>query len=87
MSSLRYLNTVLTVLALLLAGQVWLTLTDSDSPVMAQPQAHAQGSANPGAQRAAMIDALNAVQDEVAGLRSDINDGVNVTVENFPESD
>jgi hypothetical protein len=57
---MRYLNTILTILALLLALQLWTTWTGTASPplsLVAQAQAQ-DGIPNAGAQRKQMIDLL-----------------------------
>ena len=59
MKSLRYLNSVLTVIAVLLSLNLWTMWTMSPSAPSMATQAHAQeGLANAGAQRAQMIDLL-----------------------------
>ncbi len=63
MRSLRYLNCVLTVLAILLSLQLW-TAWSTSSVSMAH-EAHAQGIPDAGAQRKEMIDALARIQQEL----------------------
>ena len=57
MPKLRYLNTVLTIIAILLTLNLW-TLWASSSAVDVATPAHAQGLTNAGAQRAAMVNAM-----------------------------
>ncbi|MBI1367444.1 MAG: hypothetical protein GC162_02195 [Planctomycetes bacterium] len=68
MKSLAYLNGVLTVLAVLLALQLWTSWTSS--PDIASP-AYAQGIPDEGAQRNQIIDQLkllNQKTEEMKGL-------------------
>jgi parvulin-like peptidyl-prolyl isomerase len=71
MRSLRYLNTMLTILAVLLALQLWTTWTMSDAlsagaaTVQAAPApAQEGGVANAGAQRREMIDLLKRLTEQ-----------------------
>jgi hypothetical protein len=64
MRSLRYLNCMLTVLAVLLTLQLWTTW--SASSVTITQEAHAQGIPNAGAQRKEMIESLNKIQQELS---------------------
>jgi hypothetical protein len=57
MPKLRYLNTVLTVIAILLSLNLWTLWTSSTAVDIATP-VHAQGLSNAGAQRAAMVSAM-----------------------------
>jgi len=66
MTSLRYLNLMLTVLAVLLGLQLWTTWTQS--PDMVEPAA-AQGIPDEGAQRAQMIDQLKLLNKQVDQTR------------------
>ena len=71
MKSLRYLNVVLTVIALLLTLNLWTLWTTSPSTLMQPPAAQAQGVSNAGAQRNQMIALLKQqVQrtEELTGL-------------------
>ena len=72
MNPLRYLNSVLTVLAILLALQLWTTwsgVVTEESLSMATP-AYAQGIANAGQQRQQMVEELRKVSREVQRLSS-----------------
>jgi len=73
MRSLRYLNSILTVLAVLLALQLWTAWTSGPIDLATPATAQVRGSGIPdaGAQRKDMIDLLKriAVQnDELASL-------------------
>ena len=68
MRSLRYLNGILTVLAVLLGLQLWTSWTTSPSVDMATP-AYAQGIPDAGAQRAQIIDQLKLLNSNTAELK------------------
>lgn len=63
MNGLRYLNGILTTLAILMALQLWTTWT-ATAPGLAT-EAHAQGIPDSGAQRAQMINQLKLVSQKV----------------------
>jgi hypothetical protein len=68
MSNLRYLNTILTVLAVLLAAQLWTTWTGGASM---SSEARAAGIPDQGAQNQQMIDLLkllNGKTEEIKGI-------------------
>ena len=68
MNSLRYLNTILTLLTVLLALCLWTAWSGSPA---ALPAAQAQGIPDTGAQNLQIIDQLkllNRRTDEIAGL-------------------
>jgi hypothetical protein len=67
MPSLKYLNTILTVLAVLLGLSLWTAWTQS--PDFVAP-AHAQGIPDEGAQRKQMIDELKLLNKKVDGLQA-----------------
>jgi hypothetical protein len=80
MRSLRYLNCMLTVLAVLLTLQLWTTW--SASPVTLSQEAHAQGIPNAGAQRKEMIDTLNNIQRELTATNELLRSGqMRVTID------
>ncbi len=82
MSSLRYLNIVLTALTILLALQLWTTWSVSSVDPIATP-AFAQGIPDAGAQRLQMVDELKLVNRKVEELKDLLASGkVRVTVEN-----
>jgi len=85
MSALKYLNTILTVLAVLLALQLWTTWMQAPQLT---PEAHAQGIPDAGAQRLQMIDQLkllNQKTDEVKALLTTLTEAgyVGEDVENI----
>lgn len=87
---IRYLNTILSINAVLLAGLLWTQIAGTsllDSP------AHAQASnppeqtfANPIKQRKEMIDILRATRSSIDSLKKKIDDAeFKVQVTNFDE--
>ena len=81
MKGLKYLNSVLTILAVLLALQLWTTW--NQSPVDFAQDAQAQGIPDAGAQRKQMIDELKLVNKKVDELKGLLTSGkVVVTVLN-----
>lgn len=73
MRSLRYLNSVLTVIAVLLTLNVYTlwTMPQSGAAVSVSTEAQAAGLPNPGAQRQQMIDLLKKLSkqaEETKGL-------------------
>ncbi len=85
MRSLRYLNCVLTVLAVLLSLQLWTSW--STSSVSMVQEAHAQGIPNAGAQRKEMIDALARIQQELTLTNEMLRSGQLRVVVDQPRSD
>lgn len=84
MQSIRYLNGILTVLALLLGLHVW-TLWTTGAPVQ-PPAAHAQGIPDSGAQRQEIIDQLKLLNSKTAKLQELMVSGkVRVQVVQPPE--
>lgn len=88
MHSLRYLNTVLTVLAVLLAVQIWTSWSGSGLSAAGAAQAMAQnapaggGIPDAGAQRKEIIDLLKRVTQQNEELNSLLRSGqVRVKVE------
>lgn len=72
MKSLQYLNTVLTVIAVLLSLHLW-TLWSAQSPgegVSLLPEAHAAGIPNAGQQRKEIVDELRQVSHKIDDLVS-----------------
>ena len=81
MKGLRYLNTMLTILAVLLTLQLWTTW--NMAPADMATEAHAQGIPDAGAQRKQMIDELKLVNKKVEELKGLLTSGkVRVTVLN-----
>ena len=87
MQSLRYLNCVLTILAVLLTLSLWTawTTTPAGEVLSIAEPAHAQGVANAGAQRKEMIDQLNQLNLKMTELKATLTDGsVRVRVDAMP---
>ena len=69
MKSLRYLNTMLTVLAVLLAVQIWTTWTGGPSEVLSwTAPAQAGGIPDAGSQRKQMVDELRQISGKLDTL-------------------
>jgi hypothetical protein len=87
MRSLRYLNTILTVLAVLLALQLW-TAWMGNGGLAAPARAVASptgGIPDAGAQRKEMIDLLKALNEQSSDLVKVLKSGdVRVKLENAP---
>lgn len=75
MRSLRYLNSVLTVLAVLLALQLWTSLNTSSVPIATPQTASAQGIVNAGAQRKEMNELLTKLNAQVAATNELLRSG------------
>lgn len=72
MNSLRYLNTMLTVLAVLLALNLWTAWSGGPS---LSPEAHAQGIPDSGAQRMQMIDQLKKLNERTNEIKQLLESG------------
>ena len=87
MSMMRYLNTVLTVLAILLALNLWTSWQQAPSESFVRP-AHAQGLANAGKQRKQIIDQLKQVNVQLGELQKTLEEGkVRVKVQQPADKD
>lgn len=87
MRSLRYLNVMLTVLAVLMTVQIWTTWTAGGSSMSMVHEAHAQGVPNAGAQRKEMIDALNKLNAQITTTNELLRSGqIRVQVESTTTS-
>jgi hypothetical protein len=77
MKSLRYLNTILTVIAVLLTLNVWTlwSVTPGGEALSVATEARAQGTANAAAQRKQMIDAIKQVKAETRELSAMFKNG------------
>lgn len=85
MRSLRYLNTMLTIIAVLLTMQVYALLVGPGGPEVA-PSAQAQGIPDAGAQRKEMIDQLKQLNAKTDQLLSLFKSGqARVKLENPPK--
>lgn len=90
-----YLNTVLTLIAVLLGLNLWTGMHTSDAAQALDPatDAQAQGRANPAEERREMIQKLDAIVTSVNAVgdrvgRMTTRDGsVRVEVESMPEAD
>ena len=88
MRSLRYLNTVLTLIAVLLTLNLWTmwSVTPGGELVGLATNASAAGIPNAGAQRKAMVDALKQVNVNLGAIHTMLKDGsVRVKIEALPE--
>lgn len=84
MPSLKYLNTILTILAIILALNLYVTVFTGPS---ALPQAHAQGIPDEGAQRVQIIDQLKLLNQKLEQLKGLLESGkVKVVVTNAPDA-
>ena len=83
MNNMKYLNTVLTVLAVLLALNLWVGVQPSPSNQFGmEGQAIAQGRVDAGQQRAEMIKELKGVKSTVESMSKKLSDGsITVKVE------
>ncbi|GAB4109343.1 MAG: hypothetical protein Kow00105_18050 [Phycisphaeraceae bacterium] len=77
MKSLRYLNSMLTVIAVLLALNIWTlwTVTPGGEATGIAAEVRADGIANAGAQRKQIIDAVNQVRGEVGEIKMMFKNG------------
>lgn len=77
MKSLKYLNTILTVIAVLLTVNVWTlwSITPGGNALSVATEARADGMTNAGAQRKQIIDAVNQARAEVGELKSMFKNG------------
>lgn len=77
MKSLRYLNTMLTVIAVLLTVNVWTlwSVTPGGEVLSAASEARADGIANGGAQRQQIISAIKQVQADTGELKAMFKNG------------
>jgi hypothetical protein len=89
MRNLRYLNGILTVLAVLLALNTWVLVAGSPAGQLISPtqDAHAQGVGGNGARQAQMLDELKATNKKLDALTAQIKKGINVTVTSMPDRD
>jgi len=86
MRSLRYLNTVLTIIAVLLTLNLYVGVTGGN--VSWQSEAHAAGLPNAGAQRKAQTDLLKRLVSQLDELKSILTSGqARVKVEGSTDND
>lgn len=89
MTNTKYLNAVLTVIAVLLALNLWVGVNPSPS-ASANPegQAIAQGRVDAGQQRADMIKELKGMKSTIEAMSKKLTDGsIKVKVESEPDKD
>lgn len=90
MQQSRYLNAVLTVIAVLLGLNLWVGAHQSPAGSALDPsgQAMAIGSTDAGQQRTAMIEALKTLNSKVDAMSSKLTDGtLKVEIKNLPNKD
>ena len=77
MKSLRYLNTMLTLIAVLLTLNVWTlwTVTPGGNTLSVATEAQAAGMVNAAQQRKEMITALNNINANAAEVKSMLSGG------------
>lgn len=86
----KYLNSVLTVIAVLLALNLWVGVHQSPAAAAIDPSADAlaQGRVDAGKQRADMIAELKNLSGKVDAMSKKLTDGsMKVTVENMDKHD
>jgi len=84
MKSLRYLNTVLTLIAVLLTVNIWTmwNMTPGGQALSVATEAQAVGIANAGQQRKEIVDALKRVNADTSEMKSMLANGsVRVKIE------
>ncbi|MEM7577649.1 MAG: hypothetical protein AAF328_09250 [Planctomycetota bacterium] len=89
MRNLRYLNGILTVLAVLLAVNTWVLIAGSPAGALLSPtnEAHAQGVGGNAERQAQIVAELKQVNRAVDGLSKQLNSGIDVKVTSMPKSD
>ena len=90
MKSSKYLNTVLTVIAVLLWLNLWVGAHQSPTGAALDmtEQAHAAGRTDSGQQRARMIEELSALGSKMDGMNKKLSDGsIKVQVQGLPNKD
>ena len=89
MNNMKYLNTVLTVLAVLLALNLWVGANPAPGQgISLESQAIAQGRVDAGQQRADMIKELKGLKSTVEAMSTKLSSGtITVKVEGEPDKD
>ena len=92
MKSLRYLNTMLTVIAVLLTVNIWTiwSVSPGGDALSVATEARAEGMPNAGAQRKEMITAIKKVQAETGELKAMFKSGsarVRLEAGSLPDKD
>lgn len=84
MKSLRYLNTVLTLIAVLLTVNIWTlwNVTPGGSALSVATEAKANGIPNAGQQRKEIVDAIKRLNADTTALKNTLANGtIKVKVE------
>jgi len=90
MANNRYLNGVLTAIALLLGMNLWVNMHQSEAAASLDPatEALAQGTVSPAQQRESMIREINALGAKIDAIGAKLSDGsVRVKVDSMPAGD
>lgn len=89
MRSMHYLNTILTVLTVLLALHCWVLLAGAptSSSVTSVSTAHAQGVGGAAQRQVAIVDQLKALNKTVESLNTQVKSGIKVQVTSMPSGD
>ncbi len=86
MRSLRYLNTILTLIAVLLTLNLWTAWTTGSAPAVdLAHQAHAQGASSSGDRQQTMIEKLTSIDKKVGDIDATLTSGqVRVKIDSMP---
>lgn len=88
MTNAKYLNAVLTTIALLLALNLWVGVNSAPGErVSLESQAIAQGRIDAGQQRAEMIKELKGLKSTVESMSKKLDDSITVKVEGDADND
>lgn len=88
MTNTKYLNAVLTAIALLLALNLWVGVNPAPGSTNPEAQAVAQGRVDAGQQRAEMIKELKGLKSTVESMSKKLTDGsIKVKVEGDADND
>lgn len=89
MTNTKYLNAVLTVIAVLLALNLWVGVNPAPSEQIGmESQAIAQGRVDAGQQRAEMVKELKGLKSTVESMSKKLSDGsITVKIEGDVEKD
>ncbi len=87
MRSLRYLNGILTVLAVLLAVNTWVLIAGTPAGAVLSPvsEARAQGVGGAAERQVEIVNQLKALNKSVTALEKTIQQGVTVNVKTMPK--
>lgn len=89
MRNLRYLNGILTVLAVLLAVNTWVLIAGSPAGTLLTPtnEARAQGVGGSAERQAQIVRELQSLNRAVDALHAKLDGGLNVKVTSMPKND